>query len=221
MPVPIITDLTMTLRDGQRGVAFETKYTVEENGWNARTLHLYSHAGTHLDAPLHFQCGKKTVEQIPLASCIGPAHVIDLTYLAPRATIGVGHLGEVASAFEVGESLLLRTGWSQHADNPQYYRDNFQRIGEPLALWCAERKVKMLGVEAPSVADVNNLPELTRVHQILLEAEVVIVEGLTNLHRLTSTKVNFYAIPLKIGGGDGTPCRAFAIEVPPQPRLPE
>lgn len=47
-----IVDLTLTLRDGMRGVAFEQAKTISREGWNARTLHLYSHAGTHMDAPL-------------------------------------------------------------------------------------------------------------------------------------------------------------------------
>jgi kynurenine formamidase len=41
-----------------------------------------------------------------------------------------------------------------------------------------ERKVKLLGVEPPSVADVNNKEEPTHIHAIL--GEGVIVEGLTN-----------------------------------------
>lgn len=208
-----IIDLTRTLEDGQPGVTFETAKTKEADGWNARTLTLYSHTGTHLDAPLHFDCGeKKTVDQMPLESCMGTAHVVDLGGFPERELIGVTDLGRVADDFERGESILLRTGWSRHFEERTYYRDNFPRISEGLARWCADRGVKMLGVEPPSVADVNNLEEVTRIHKILLDAEIVIVEGLVNLNEITADKVFFSALPLKIGGGDGTPCRAFAIE---------
>jgi kynurenine formamidase len=71
--------------------------------------------------------------------------------------------------------------------------------------------VKVLGVEPPSVADVNNREELTRVHTILLGAGVVIVEGLTNLDRLRDRAGWFVAAPLKVEGGDGCPCRAFVV----------
>ena len=71
----------------------------------------------------------------------------------------------------------------------------------------------MLGVETPSIADVNNLPEVTLIHKILLGGGVNIVEGLTNLDALApGEKVFFAALPLKIAGGDGCPCRAFAFE---------
>jgi len=52
-PFPRITDLTLTLHPGMRGVTFEPKHNFKEHGWNALTLQLYSHCGTHMDAPSH------------------------------------------------------------------------------------------------------------------------------------------------------------------------
>jgi len=106
----------------------------------------------------------------------------------------------------------LRTDWSRHVDNPTIYRDQLPRISEGLARWCVERRVKILGVEPPSIADVTNLPEVTFIHKILLGGGVNIVEGLTNLDALAPGKLFFAALPLKISGGDGCPCRAFAVE---------
>lgn len=213
VPDSKIIDLTRTLEDGQDGVAFDTAKIRDRDGWNARTLHLYSHSGTHLDAPLHFdRAGGKTIDQIPLDACMGVAHVIDLGGFPERALIRVEDLGRVADEFKAGESLLLHTGWSRHFEEREYYRGNFPRISDELATWCADSGVKILGVEPPSVADVHNLDEVTRIHHILLDAEVVIVEGLAHLNEINADKVFFAALPLKIGGGDGTPCRAFAIE---------
>jgi kynurenine formamidase len=87
-------------------------------------------------------------------------------------------------------------------------------VGEELARWCVDHGVKLLGVEPPSVADVHNKGELTRVHKVLLGGGVVIVEGLTNLDRLPDEGAFFFAAPLKIQGGDGCPCRAFALLSP-------
>jgi kynurenine formamidase len=207
-----IIDLTLTMRPGMRGVDWEQAKTVERDGWNARTLHLYSHAGTHMDAQTHFAAGPGTIDQTPLERCMGSAWVINLDGIADKALITVAHLGEIATKFQPGESLLLRTGWSRHIGNPQHYRDNFPRIADDLAHWCVAKQVNILGVEPPSVADVNNREELTRIHKILLGANVTIVEGLTNLDALTEPRVFFVAAPLKIEGGDGCPCRAFAIE---------
>jgi kynurenine formamidase len=207
-----LIDLTLTFRRGMRGVDWDTAHTVERDGWNARTLHLYSHAGTHMDAQTHFAAGPETIDQIPLERCTGPAWVVDVPSLQPRASIDVSHLAAIATQVQPGDSLLLRTGWSAYATQPQIYRDGLPRISEPLAAWCVERQVKLLGVEPPSVADVNNLEELTRIHRILLGGGVTIVEGLANLGEIHEPKVWFAALPLKIEGGDGCPCRAFAVE---------
>lgn len=214
-----LIDLTLTLKDGMRGVSFETAKTVEREGWNARTLHLYSHAGTHMDAQKHFAAGPGTIDQTPLERCTGWARVVALDGLQAKSLIKVDMLGEVAETFQPGESLLLRTGWSRHVGDPDYYRDQMPRIADDLAQWCVDRQVNMLGVEPPSVADVNNAEELTRIHLILLKANITIVEGLTNLEALTEDKVFFVAAPLKIEQGDGCPCRAFAIAGLPQDTL--
>src|SRR5262245_41182364 len=98
---------------------------------------------------------------------MGPAWVVDIPVLAPRALINVEQLGAVTDQFQRGESLLLRTGWSRFVDEPSIYRDGLPRIGEELATWCVRHAVKILGIESPSVADVNDLEEVTRIHKIL------------------------------------------------------
>ncbi|QDV83084.1 cyclase family protein [Planctomycetes bacterium TBK1r] len=206
-----ILDLTLRLEKGMRGVDYETKYTVAKDGWNARTLHLYSHCGTHMDSPYHFEAGEQTIDQIPIADCIGKAWVVGLDGLADRTPITVQHLGALADQVQPGDALLLRTLWSRHVGDPDHYRDHFPPISPQLARWMVDRRVRMVGGEPPSVADVNDLAAVTEIHQILLGAGIIIVEGLTGLDQLTEPTCIFGAMPLKIAGGDGAPCRAFAI----------
>ena len=54
-----IIDLTLTIDSGMSGVAIAPSHTIEKEGWNATTLNLYSHSGTHMDAPIHY--GPKTI----------------------------------------------------------------------------------------------------------------------------------------------------------------
>jgi kynurenine formamidase len=206
-----IVDLTLTMNPTMRGVEFEPFTTIAGKGWNTTMLHLYSHAGTHLDAPYHFVDQGGTLEGVPLEKCVGPARVIDLTFLKPRDLITVEHLSPYADTIGPGARLLLKTGWSAHA-NQADYRTHFPRVSLALAQWLAEKQITLLGVEPPSVADVNNKEELTTVHRALLEAEIVIVEGLANLDKLQHEEVTFIALPLKLEGGDGSPVRAIAIE---------
>jgi len=106
---------------------------------------------------------------------------------------------------------LFRTDWHKRFGTPAY-RNELPRISQELADWLVAQRVALIGVEPPSVADVNNMPELTAVHETLFRGGVLIVEGLAHLDRLTRDTVEFVALPLKISGGDGCPVRAIAIE---------
>ena len=207
-----VIDLTMPMKPGMRGVEITPKFSVAKEGWNASTLSLYSHAGTHMDAQVHFEAGPETIDQHTPERCMGRAWLVNLAGIAPKALIEIASLGSVAEKFSPGDSLVLRTDWSTQVDNPAIYRDGLPRISDALANWCVDKKVKLLGVEPPSIADVTNLPEVTRIHKILLGGGVTIVEGLCNLDKLTGPKIFFAALPLKIAGGDGCPCRAFAVD---------
>lgn len=227
--MPRIIDLTLPLDNGLRGVSIEPAKRLEKDGWNATTLHLYSHCGTHMDAPIHFGASGPTIDQIPLDQCMGPAWVVDPCCDVPalgdlgrayeenalrhyeRALIRVADLGQTVDKIRAGDSLLLRTGWSRRVGDPSY-RDQLPRVSLELAEWCAAKGIRILGVEPPSVADVNNAEELTAVHQVLLTAGVIIVEGLANLDQIRREKVTFMAFPLNVAGGDGSPVRAFAVE---------
>lgn len=208
-----VVDLSLPLHHGMRGVSTEQNTTIATVGYNTTNLHLYSHAGTHMDAPLHFLEGGDTIDQIPLDKLIGPALVVDLSHVAPNSLIVVEDLAPHAAKIGPGSRLLLRTDWDLHHALPDY-RPDMPRVSVELARWLVERKISLLGVQTPSVASVRpeNRAELTEVHQVLLKADVIIVEGLANLRELRQEVVQFIALPLKITGCDGSPVRAAAIE---------
>ena len=205
--------MTLPLVPGMRGVACEVACTIPSHGWRATNWTLYSHAGTHMDAPVHYDASEQTIDQIPLTDCMGRAQVIDLSHVAPRTGLEPEHLKELHEYWHEGDILLLRTDWYKRLGTPEY-RDALPRISVRLAQWCVAHRVKLIGVEPPAVADPNNREEITEVHRILLEAGIVIVEGLAYLDQLTQPEVFFVAAPLKLAGSDGAPCRAFAIEGP-------
>ena len=208
-----IIDLTLTLYDGIRGLETEPKTTFAEIGCNTTTLHLYSHAGTHMDAPLHFVPDGDTIDHVDLDVCIGPAALLDLTHKEPNSQIFIEDLTKYDDHIRPGARLLLRTDWHKHAEMEDY-RSHMPRISAELAHFLVERQVALLGVETPSVASLRkgSGPEITEVHQILLKGGVTIVEALAYLDKLTRDIVDLTVLPLKIRGCDGSPVRAVAIE---------
>jgi kynurenine formamidase len=204
-------DVTLTYETGMRGVEFEPAKTLLKDGWNAKTLHLYSHAGTHMDAPVHFEVNEKTIDQINPARFFVSCFIVDLPGIQPKTEITVSDLGEAGNQVQKGEGLIFRTGWSRFVHEP-VYRDGLPGISRELAEWCVKKGISLIGVEPPSVADVNNMEKLTEIHRILLDGDVLIVEGLTNLEKISKQKVQLVALPLKIKDGDGAPCRVIVIE---------
>lgn len=211
---PSLIDLTAPLSLETPGVSWEVAKDLKRDGWNARTLHLYSHSGTHMDAPRHFGCTHaigETIDELPMKTFLGPARVAAIE-ASPSQLLTVSDLGDTEADFPTGHALLLHTGWAQYRGELEVFRNQLPRVSEELAHWCVEKKVRILGVEPPSVATVSNLAEVTRIHEILLAGGVTIVEGLIHLEKLPRDReFTFGAFPLKIEGGDGSPCRAFAI----------
>ena len=207
-------DLTLSYNKNVAGFRSEPARLLHKDGWNATTLQIYSHAGTHMDAPTHFEVNEQTIDQIPLEKFFAKrtwlVRLLDLplSYLIKSEDV----LSQVAD-FQKGDSIIIRTDWSKRleADTENTYRNALPRISEDLANWMVANEVTILGVEPPSVADVYNMEEVTKIHIILLGL-VIIIEGLCNLDSIKSTMIELIALPLKIEGCDGSPCRVVAIE---------
>ena len=122
-----VIDLSLTINSQLRGVELRTARTIGVDGWNATTLSLYSHCGTHMDAPRHFVEGAATIDQIPLSVCCGPAKVLNLTRVKPRELFTVAHLAPWADRIQPGDRLLFRTDWYQRLGT-EAYRNELPRI---------------------------------------------------------------------------------------------
>ena len=206
-----IIDLTLPINNKMSGVTINSAKILDVDGWNATTLHLYSHCGTHMDAPLHFGVNAQTIDKLPTERLISEAWVVNLTHIKPKEEILIAHLDAIVNDFKAGQSIILHTGWSSKLGTAAY-RDDLPRISVELANWLGEKKVNVLGVEPPSVADVNNIDEVTEIHNILMKNDIIIVEGLCNLEQITTPKVTLIALPLKVEGGDGAPSRVIALQ---------
>ncbi|WP_298474348.1 cyclase family protein [uncultured Maribacter sp.] len=206
-----IIDLTLPINNTMGGVSIEPAKTISKDGWNATTLHLYSHSGTHMDAPMHFNVSNETIDVLPVKRFVSKAWKVNLTHIKPKESITVAHLSSIQDKILPGDSILLHTGWSSKIGTLAY-RNDLPRISKELAIWLGSKKVNILGVEPPSVADVNNISEVTEIHEIIMRNNIIIVEGLTNLNSLGDNSFTLIALPLKVENGDGSPARVIAIE---------
>lgn len=206
----------------------ELAYGRTDGGWfySSYAFGTAEHGGTHLDAPIHFAEGRRTVDQIPLSDLVGPAAVVDVTARAgPDYLVSVEDLQRWEAAHGVlpdGAIVLLRTGWGERwSDRTAYLGTaltgpdavpelHFPGLAPEAAAWLvANRSVAAVGIDTPSI-DHGQSPDF-RAHVTLYEANVSGFENVANLEALPEAGAFVVALPMKIAGGSGGPLRIVAF----------
>lgn len=207
-----IVDLSHELLPGKE------RYTVEIAHRRDRTtpttkmqdaIYMWSHAGTHVEAPLHYIAGGADVNSLPLAAFIGPAIVLDFHHKGLGEAISLDEI-KAAGPIEVGDRVLLRVG----ADS--LYRTSDALKGafptEEACQWLVDdRQIVLLGTDSGNF-DVQGDKSSPNHRIFLQQAGIPVIECLNNLGALRSQRVFLVAAPLPIKGCDASPVRAFAIE---------
>jgi arylformamidase len=208
-----IFDISRALSDdlapwpGDTPFHFELKWKMAEGAAvNVGAINMGVHNGTHADAVFHFDPNGETIERMSLETYVGGAVVVDLTEVFPgdrSRQIRVGDLESSSSALDRAPRLLLKTGvWN----DSKVFPDWIPVIAPDVPGWLAKRKVKLLGLDLPSV-DTMEAKKLVN-HHALAAAGVAIVESL-DLSEIEAGVYQFAALPLKISGGDAGPVRAI------------
>ena len=208
-----IYDISLTISPtlptwpGDPGIEL-VQFEAMEGGAHANVTRISSsvHIGTHVDAPHHFLNDGRTVENLPLDVLTGPCYVVQLPDGVDAITAEVLDRTEITSEME---RILFGTSNSHFwARGESKFQEDFVAISEDGAEWLVERGIRLVGVDYLSVAPYGD-SEPT--HKALLQAGVVIVEGL-NLSNVMRGFYDLYCLPLKIAGSDGAPARAILIQ---------
>jgi len=208
-----VIDLTRTIEakmpvfPGDPEVDFFSHHTHEATGYCVSRFAMGTHTGTHIDVPLHKIASGMPVDEIPLERMMGRAVIADLRDLKKNEEISIKHLEAWENELKDCSILILKTGWSEHFGRDDFFC-GFNGISQEAAEWLSRKKLSMVGLESPSVHPVTH----QRIHQIFLKSNVLVVETLCNLESVKQTTVQFFALPLKLKGLDGSPIRAFAVE---------
>lgn len=207
---PVVTG--MPVYPGDPEVAIEPALSVEADGVAVSSLHIGSHAGTHLDAPSHSVVGGRTVDRIPLELLVGRARVL-------RARLGTGE--RVGAGEGIGlehfppgpperlpRIVLVETGWDRHFADAEAVHHPHLALELVEELWA--RGARVLGVDAlsPDPTDPQESAGLP-VHEFWLGGDGVIVENLTGLGDVPD-EIEVSLLPLRLEGVDGSPIRAVA-----------
>lgn len=168
---------------------------------NLSSVTMDCHLGTHLDAPLHFVQDGKPVDAMDLNKLIGDAYVVEIR---GKKVITAEDLSKVGIPEGCKRVLLKTDNQSYWEQGLKEFQKDFCSIDLSGAKWLVEKGVELIGIDYLSIQRFNDTPE---VHQVLLQAEVVIVESL-NLAEVTQGNYELICLPIKLKGIEGAPVRA-------------
>lgn len=191
----------------------------------AYTFNMPEHGGTHLDAPIHFSRGAKTVGELPISDFYAPLAIIDVSAKATAdrdyrlAPEDIAAFEEKHGTLTPGTAVVVRTNWSKFwPDTKAYLGDDtpgdasnlsFPGFGAAAAKVLVARKVSMIGIDTASI-DYGKSKDFA-VHVVIAGANIPALENLANLSGLPETGSWILAAPMKIGRGSGAPARVIAF----------
>ena len=162
--------------------------------YNLTAFHMCAHNGTHIDAPFHFIKEGKTVDAICLEAVVGMAYVAEHQGIVSGDDAAKIMEKAKAQNVEAVKRILIKGA---------------AEVSPEAAKVFADSGILLLGNESQTIGPED---EPMEVHQLLLRADVVLLEGI----RLSEVLEGCYflnAAPLNLAGADGAPCRAILMEV--------
>jgi kynurenine formamidase len=195
----------------EKKVAGNTVFTSK-----ALSIAFSDHAGTHVDAPVHFdpRPGAASIDEVPLENFYTEAICLDLSHVPLKHAITVPEMQEAleksGQQIRPRDTVLLFMATNDRLLGTPGYLHDFPGLALESVHWLADRGILMFGVEAISPAPEGELNYLA--HMACAERGITHMECLANLDRLVSRgRFRFIGFPLKIRGGTASPIRAVAV----------
>lgn len=162
-----------------------------------------AHAGTHVDAPLHFVAKGASIDLVPLTTLMGRARVIDCS--PDAAAIDVAELNK--HNWRGAKRILFRTRNSRNSwmVDPNFHQD-FTYIAPDAAQLMADSGVQLVGIDYLSAEKFGASEPKT--HQILLGRGIPIIEGL-DFRGVKAGEYDLIVLPLRVVGHEAAPARAL------------
>lgn len=196
-------DITMPLHKnmpvwpGDTPFDYQLVAKLGEDGANVGEMTMSLHAGTHVDAPFHYDDFGKSVDALPLELFMGPALLVEMTGVERIEKHHVELL-----ALQGVERIFFKT---KEAYDLYRFDGSYAIIHPDAVAYLAGRGVRVIGTDAPSVDAVEE--EALPAHHACKEAGIYIIENLY-LKDAEAGMYEFIGLPLPIQGGDASPIRA-------------
>lgn len=209
-----IIDLTHTIKSdmpvfpGTEQPKLEPASTLEKDGFRETLLTMFSHTGTHIDAPYHVRDEGITLDKFAADKFVGRALIVDCSDLSENDVIDISYIDKYRDTIDEAEYIIFKTGWDKYWDQEKYF-GNFPVINEEVADYLINSNKKGIGLDVISIEPIEE--EALTMHHKVLKNNLVIIENLCNLDAIGDKLFTFCALPLKYENADGASVRAIAI----------
>jgi kynurenine formamidase len=222
-----IVDLSQTIHNdiqiypGDPVPAISRGLTHEKDYCHVDVLTLGTHTGTHIDAPYHFLAKGKKIDELPVERFVGEGVLVDVSGKKDRALIWTADIEPYQNEIANGDFVIFKTGRDRFFGTSRYYLHPY--LSPEAARHLVKLGVSLIGIDALNIdptyheasdleLPANDLPDENEygypVHDILLGNDILIVENLCNLDKITQIKGIYSFLPLKLMDSDGSPIRA-------------
>jgi kynurenine formamidase len=178
---------------------------LDTHGYDSEVIFMSTHTGTHVDAPSHFVQGLASIDVIRVSRLICRTVLIKVERRANRLTELEDLAGEQITH---GDTVVIATGWEKQAARNNYMTEN-PGLSSQAAKYLARKKVNAVGIDGPSI-DAGPDDKFVA-HNILLSRNILVVENLCNISKITTNRFTMLLSPLKLAGATGSPARVYAL----------
>lgn len=199
----------MLVYPGNERPTFRWAARVNSEGYNLTHMSMIVHTGTHVDSPMHFIDNVPAIDEVPLERLFGTAKMFRYPEELHGQEITLDAVKDAGLDLGAGDIFVLATGIEAYAETAGY-NAVYPSPSEELLRWLIDKRIAAYMTDATSI-DQPGSTESPR-HHLLLGAGVPIVENLRNLDQLPENRpFVICALPLKLAGREGSPCRAVAL----------
>jgi kynurenine formamidase len=176
-----------------------------KHGYDSEALFMSTHTGTHMDAPSHFVPGRPSIDRVVANRFVAEAVVVRI----PKKLNELVEASDLKDQeIKANDAVVIATGWEKKIRARNYMTEN-PGLSASAARFLVRKKVSIVAIDGPSI-DAGADAAFTA-HKILLSENILVVENLCNLNRISMNRFLLVVAPLKIQGSTGSPVRALAV----------
>jgi len=224
-----VVDLTHTMSPdfptffGVPGIELQKLYDFKKDGFNLNWWRIIEHAGTHLDAPLHFSENGNSVEKIVAGELVVPLAVIDVRKPAEKNPDYLVTVADVLTWEKRFKRLpdnccvAMMSGWAPYVGNPVKFTGkdasgvfHFPGFSPELAQWLVKER-KVLGIASDTLSLDHGPSKDFKTHRIWLPSGRWGLENVANLDKVPPSGATLVVGVPKVKDATGAPVRLIAL----------